>query len=130
MLMMTTDLQNIDLEDFEFKGKAEDIFERFYSADLLDELDSALQDMYPDGIYEDELNDLLANAPLETIAEWCNIESKSNVQNNIDEIETQMENLENQYDDNKISENEFHNKINPLYEELTLLKKYLAFWKF
>lgn len=48
-----------DLWSFEPWSGAEETLDKIKDANLMDELDSLLEDMYPDGITETELNDLL-----------------------------------------------------------------------
>lgn len=49
----------IGLDDFKPWSGAVDTFNKILEADKMDELDALLEDTYPDGIGETELNDLL-----------------------------------------------------------------------
>lgn len=65
----------ISLADFEWWSGAVDTAERITEADKWDELETILEDEYPDGIDETELNDLLWFEP-ETVFEWLDIEEE------------------------------------------------------
>lgn len=64
----------IGLDEFEPWSGAEETFEYLYDHDLLDELESQLEDIYPDGIEETELNDLF-RFESETIYNWLGVET-------------------------------------------------------
>lgn len=51
--------KEIDLRNFEPWSGAVDTFDKIYNADKIDELEWILEDLYPDGIDETQLNDLL-----------------------------------------------------------------------
>ena len=63
------------LENFEAWSGAVDTLERVREAGKCDELESILEDLYPDGMSETELNDLLWFEP-ETVFEWLGIEEE------------------------------------------------------
>ena len=51
--------KELDLTRFEPWSGAVDTYDTICNADKLDELESLLEDLYPDGIEETQLNDLL-----------------------------------------------------------------------
>lgn len=51
--------KEIDLKNFEPWSGAVDTFDKIYNADKINELEWILEDLYPDGIDETQLNDLL-----------------------------------------------------------------------
>ena len=51
--------KELDLTRFEPWSGAVDTYNTIYNAGKLDELESLLEDLYPDGIEETQLNDLL-----------------------------------------------------------------------
>lgn len=51
--------KEIELEDFEGWGGAEDVFEKIVEAGKLKDFEVYLTELYPDGIDEIDLNDLL-----------------------------------------------------------------------
>ena len=65
----------ISLENFEAWSGAVDTLDRVREAGKCDELESILEDLYPDGMSETELNDLLWFEP-ETVFEWLGIEEE------------------------------------------------------
>ena len=63
------------LESFEAWSGAVDTLDRVREAGKCDELESILEDLYPDGMSETELNDLLWFEP-ETVFKWLGIEEE------------------------------------------------------
>ena len=63
------------VENFEAWSGAVDTLDRVKEAGKCDELESILEDLYPDGMSETELNDLLWFEP-ETVFEWLGIEEE------------------------------------------------------
>ena len=63
------------LENFEAWSGAVNTLDRVREAGKCDELESILEDLYPDGMSETELNDLLWFEP-ETVFEWLGIEEE------------------------------------------------------
>ena len=63
------------LENFEAWSGAVDTLDRVREAGKCDELESILEDLYPDGMSETELNDLLWFEP-KTVFEWLGIEEE------------------------------------------------------
>lgn len=68
------------LADFKFWSGAETTAQRIWEeqgSEGFDQLEAILEDLYPDGIDETELNDLLWFEP-ETIFEWLGIGDEEN----------------------------------------------------
>ena len=63
------------LENFEAWSGAVDTLDRVREAGKCDELESIIEELYPDGMSETELNDLLWFEP-ETVFEWLGIEEE------------------------------------------------------
>lgn len=63
------------LENFEAWSGAVDTLDRVKEEGKCDELEALLEDLYPDGMSETELNDLLWFEP-ETVFEWLGIEEE------------------------------------------------------
>lgn len=63
------------LESFEAWDDAISTLDKVREAGKCDELESILEDLYPDGMSETELNDLLWFEP-ETVFKWLGIEEK------------------------------------------------------
>ena len=53
----------INFDSFEPYGQAVDTYNRIKDANKLEEADSILEELYPDGIDEESLNDILAYSP-------------------------------------------------------------------
>lgn len=65
----------ISLENFKAWSGAVDTLERVREAGKCGQLESIIEDSYPDGMSETELNDLLWFEP-ETVYEWLGIEEE------------------------------------------------------
>lgn len=63
------------LENFEAWSGAVDTLDRVREAGKCDELESILEELYPDGMSKTELNDLLWFEP-ETVFEWLGMEEE------------------------------------------------------
>lgn len=57
------------VKNFEPWAGAKDTFQAIEDADKMDALEATLEDLYPDGMTDTELNDLLWFEP-ETVYEW------------------------------------------------------------
>lgn len=65
----------LDLNRFEAWSGARDTLDRIREEGMCEQLEFILEDMYPNGMTETELNDLLWFEP-ETIYEWLGIEDE------------------------------------------------------
>lgn len=65
------------LENFEAWSGAIDTLNKVREIGKCDELEAILENLYPDGMRETELNDLLWFEP-ETVFEWLGIEEEEN----------------------------------------------------
>lgn len=81
-----------DFSDYEPWSGAVDTYERIVAEDKLDELESILEEMYPDGIGVTELNDILWFEP-ETIYEWLGIEENEEENESLNEDEHNKEDI-------------------------------------
>lgn len=86
---MSTITKTMDIYDFEPWSSAVDTYERIEREGKLDELDNVLDELYPDGIDETELNDLLWFEP-ETVYEWLGMRTESEVREEIEEAESHL----------------------------------------
>ena len=64
--------EEISLQDFEFWSGAKDTAEKIEEADKWDELENLISELYPDGVDETTLNDLLW-VDSENILTWLGI---------------------------------------------------------
>lgn len=86
---MSTITKTMDIYDFEPWSGAVDTYERIEREGKLDELDDVLDEVYPDGIDETELNDLLWFEP-ETVYEWLGMRTESEIREEIEEAEAHL----------------------------------------
>lgn len=97
------------LEYFEGWSGAEDTLDRIIKEGKCDELEAILEDMYPDGMDETNLNDLL-RFEAETVFEWLGIRSESVINQELEEareaLHDLMEDFETIRDDDDYSETE------------------------
>lgn len=75
---------DISLERFEAWSGAEDTLNTLKDKDLCDRLEAILEDLYPDGMTDTELNDLLWFEE-EAIAEWLGFSSWEDLENDGEE---------------------------------------------
>lgn len=57
--MLIVDRKEVSLGDFDAWGGAEDLKQQIIEADKTEEFEQLIADLYPDGIDETELNDLM-----------------------------------------------------------------------
>ena len=88
----------LDLNSFEAWSGAKDTLERIQREGKCEALENILEELYPDGMTETELNDLLWFEP-ETVYEWLGIRSEGQIEKEIEEAEAELE--------DKISDMEF-----------------------
>lgn len=88
----------LDLESFEAWSGAVDTLERVQREGKCAELENILEDLYPEGMTDTELNDLLWFEP-ETVYEWLGIRSEEQIGKEIKEAEEEIAELEEQLND-------------------------------
>ena len=98
------------------------------------EKENVLEELYPDGMTETELNDLLWFEP-ETIYEWLGIRSEEQIKKEIEEAEEELEekinDMESDLDDDLTEEERqdiiesYQPEIDEIKERITELKKEL-----
>lgn len=101
--------KELSIADFEGWSGAEDTLDRIIAEDKCDELEAILEDMYPEGMDETSLNDLL-RFEAETVFEWLGIRSESVIREELDEAREALHDLMEDYetirDDDDYSESE------------------------
>ena len=80
----------LDLNRFEAWSGAKETLERIQREGKCAELENVLEELYPDGMTETELNDLLWFEP-ETVYEWLGIRSETQIEKEIEEAEAELE---------------------------------------
>ena len=124
----------LDLERFEAWSGAKDTLERIQREGKCGKLENILEDLYPDGMTETELNDLLWFEP-ETIYEWLGIRSEEQIKKEIEEAEEELEekinDMESDLDDDLTEEERqdiiesYQPEIDEIKERITELKEEL-----
>lgn len=79
----------LDLQNFKAWGGAEDTLERIQREGKCDLLEQILEDTYPEGMTETELNDLLWFES-ETVYGWLDIRSEEQIKKEIEETEEEL----------------------------------------
>ena len=80
----------LDLNSFQAWSGAVDTLERIQREGKCAELENVLEELYPDGMTETELNDLLW-FDSESVYEWLGIRSESQIEKEIEEAEEELE---------------------------------------
>ena len=80
----------LDLNSFEAWSGAKETLDRIQREGKCEELENMLEELYPDGMTETELNDLLWFEP-ETVYEWLGIRSEEQIKKEIEEAEAELE---------------------------------------
>ena len=118
----------LDLNRFEAWSGAKDTLERIQREGKCDLLEQILEDTYPEGMTETELNDLLWFEP-ETVFEWLGIRSEEQIKKEIEEAEAELEeklsDLEFDLDDD-LTEEERKDIIESYQPEIDEIKERIA----
>lgn len=97
------------LYSFEAWSGGENTLDRVIEEGKTDELEAILEDMYPDGIDETALNDIL-RFESEWVYEVCGIRSESQIREELEEAKEEfaelMENYEDECDDEDLTDEE------------------------
>lgn len=112
------------IQDFEPWSGAVSTYSRLSDADMLDAFEAVLDDLYPDGMSETELNDLLWFE-----ADWCfesvGLRTISQIDEEIEELEEQIEELEEQIseldqelEDGDIDEDDYNSQVEDIRQEI------------
>lgn len=80
----------LDLNSFQAWSGAVDTLERIQREGKCAELENVLEELYPDGMTETELNDLLW-FDSESVYEWIGIRSEEQIEKEIEEAEEELE---------------------------------------
>lgn len=125
----------LDLQNFKAWGGAEDTLERIQREGKCDLLEQILEDTYPEGMTETELNDLLWFES-ETVYGWLDIRSEEQIKKEIEETEEELNDktsdLEFELDDDLTEEERkdiiesYQPEIDEIKERIAELKEELA----
>ena len=118
----------LDLNSFQAWSGAKDTLERIQREGKCAELENVLEELYPDGMTETELNDLLW-FDSESVYEWLGIRSESQIKNEIEEakeeLEEKLSDLEFDLDDD-LTEEERKDIIESYQPEIDEIKERIA----
>ena len=118
----------LDLNSFEAWSGAKETLERIQREGKCEELENVLEELYPDGMTETELNDLLW-FDSESVYEWLGIRSESQIKEEIEEAEEELEeklsDLEFDLDDD-LTEEERKDIIESYQPEIDEIKERIA----
>lgn len=110
---MLTITKTMDIYDYEPWSGAVYTYERIAREGKLDELDGVLEEVYPEGIDETELNDLLWFEP-ETVYEWLDMRTEAEIREEIEEAEAHLAEISDEIDD---LESDFEYESDEMTEE-------------
>ena len=118
----------LDLNSFEAWSGAKETLERIQREGKCEELENVLEELYPDGMTETELNDLLW-FDSESVYEWLGIRSEAQIEKEIEEAEAELEeklsDLEFDLDDD-LTEEERKDIIESYQPEIDEIKERIA----
>ena len=118
----------LDLNSFQAWSGAKETLERIQREGKCAELENVLEELYPDGMTETELNDLLW-FDSESVYEWLGIRSESQIKEEIEEAEAELEeklsDLEFDLDDD-LTEEERKDIIESYQPEIDEIKERIA----
>ena len=126
----------LDLNNFQAWSGAKDTLDRIQREGKCAELENILEELYPDGMTETELNDLLW-FDSESVYEWLGIRSEEQIEKEIKEAEEELaevqSNLEDDLDDDELTTEEraeiiesYQTDIDEIKERITDLKEELS----
>ena len=124
-----TIIYELDLNRFEAWSGAKETLERIQREGKCEELENVLEELYPDGMTETELNDLLW-FDSESVYEWLGIRSEEQIENEIKEAEEELEelqsNLKDDLDDDELTTEERAEIIESYQPDIDEIKERIA----
>ena len=119
----------LDLNSFEAWSGAKDTLDRIQREGKCTELENILEELYPDGMTETELNDLLW-FDSESVYEWLGIRSEEQIEKEIKEAEEELEelqsNLKDDLDDDELTTEERAEIIESYQPDIDEIKERIA----
>ena len=119
----------LDLNSFQAWSGAKDTLDRIQREGKCGLLEQILEDTYPDGMTETELNDLLW-FDSESVYEWLGIRSEEQIENEIKEEEEELEelqsNLKDDLDDDELTTEERAEIIESYQPDIDEIKERIA----
>ena len=119
----------LDLNSFQAWSGAKDTLDRIQREGKCAELENILEELYPDGMTETELNDLLW-FDSESVYEWLEIRSEEQIEKEIKEAEEELaevqSNLEDDLDDDELTTEERAEIIESYQPDIDEIKERIA----
>ena len=119
----------LDLDSFEAWSGAVDTLDRIRREGKCEELEQQLEELYPDGMTETELNDLLW-FDSESVYEWLGMRSETQIRAEIKDAESELEDLQNDLaydlDDDELTTEERADIIDSYQPDINELKEKIA----
>ena len=119
----------LDLNSFQAWSGAKETLERIQREGKCTELENVLEELYPDGMTETELNDLLW-FDSESVYEWLGIRSEEQIEKEIKEAEEELaevqSNLEDDLDDHELTTEERAEIIESYQPDIDEIKERIA----
>ena len=119
----------LDLNRFEAWSGAKETLERIQREEKCEELENVLEELYPDGMTETELNDLLW-FDSEQVYEWLGIRSEEQIRKEIKEAEDELadmqSDLEDELDDEDLTTEERAEIIDGYQPDIDEIKERIA----
>ena len=119
----------LDLNRFEAWSGAKETLERIQCEGKCGLLEQILEDIYPDGMTETELNDLLWFES-ESVYEWLGIRSEAQIEKEIEEAEEELaevqSNLEDDLGDDEVTTEERAGSIESYQPDIDEIKERIA----
>lgn len=119
----------LDLNSFQAWSGAKDTLDRIQREGKCAELENILEELYPDGMTETELNDLLW-FDSESVYEWLGIRSEEQIEREIKEAEEEFaevqSNLEDDLDDDELTTEERTEIIESYQPDIDEIKERIA----
>ena len=119
----------LDLNSFQAWSGAKETLERIQREGKCEELENVLEELYPDGMTETELNDLLW-FDSESVYEWLGIRSEEQIEKEIKEAEEELaevqSNLEDDLDDDELTTEQKAEIIESYQPDIDEIKERIA----
>lgn len=120
---------DLDLNSFNAWSGAVDTLDRIQREGKCEELENILEDLYPDGMTETQLNDLL-RFDSEQVYEWLGIRSETQIRAEIKDAESELEDLQNDLaddlDDEELTTEERADIIDSYQPDINEIKEKIA----
>ena len=120
---------DLDLNSFNAWSGAVDTLDRIQREGKCEELENILEDLYPDGMTETQLNDLLW-FDSEQVYEWLGIRSEEQIRKEIkeaeDELDDMQSDLEDELDDEDLTTEERAEIIDSYQSDIDEIKERIA----